>query len=133
MVSKGVVTKTYDGKATVTIKRSSACGHDCGECNLCKNPLIETEVLNPIGAKVGDAVLIDADTKAVIKNAFLLYILPVITFFVSYALAGALFKAGYVKLLFVAVCLVLWFLYMRRYSKKNTITSIAREVVYEKD
>lgn len=133
MVSKGVVTKAYDGKATVVIKRSSACGHDCGECNLCKNPLIETEVLNPIGAKVGDVVLIDADTKAVIKNAFLLYILPVITFFVSYALAGVLFKAGYVKLLFVAVCLVLWFLYMRRYSKKNTITSIAREVVYEKD
>lgn len=133
MVSKGVVTKTYDGKATVVIKRSSACGHDCGECNLCKNPLIETEVLNPIGAKVGDTVIIDAGTKAVIKNAFLLYILPVITFFVSYALAGALFKAGYLKVLFVVICLILWFLFMRTYSKKNTITSIAREVVYEKD
>ncbi len=133
MISKGVVTKTYSDKATVVIKRSSACGHDCGECNLCKNPMIETEILNPIGAKVGDTVLIEASNGAVIKNAFLLYILPVIVFFVSYILAGALFKAGYLKFIFVAVCLVLWFLYMRTYSKKNTITSIAREVIYEKD
>ena len=133
MVSKGVVTKTYSNKATVLVQRSSACGHDCAECNLCKNPEIETEVLNPINAKEGDTVVIETDTPKVLKNAFMLYMLPVIIFFVSYMVGVCLTDFLPFRIVFIGVCLVIWFLFIRTYSKNNPITSIAKEVIYEKD
>ena len=51
MTGEGIVVKSNGNTATGKIKRSSACGHDCGECNLCKNPDIEVDILNPINAK----------------------------------------------------------------------------------
>ena len=133
MVSKGVVTKTNGDYATVLVQRSSACGHDCGECNLCKNPQIETNVLNPINAKAGDTVVIETDTPKVLKNAFMLYMLPVIVFFVSYIMGVQLTEFLTFRIALICVCLLLWLLFIRTYSKKHPITSIAKEVIYEKD
>ena len=131
MQGKGIVIKTGGTEATVRIRKSSACGHDCGECRVCNNPEIEINVANTIGAKDGDTVIIGADTSSVLWNASLLYILPVIGMFVIYMVLNAL--PAYVTILSVAIWIVLWFAFMRRKSKNTNIKSCILEVVHEKN
>lgn len=133
MVGKGVVIKTDGITATVKVHKSSACGHDCGECRLCSNPEIEVEILNPIGAKVGDTVTIGTDTAKVLKDAFMLYMLPIIGAMVVYALSGVLLDNIALKVISVAMWIAVWFMYMRFYSKRRVTMSSAQEVVNEKN
>ena len=129
MTGEGLVIKTCGNTATVKIKRSSACGHDCGECNLCKNPDIEVEILNPIGAQKGDRVKIGTDTAKVLKSAFLLYMLPIIGALVLYiALSSFDIATGYLigaEVLWIA----LWYAFIRYYSKHNITMSCALEIL----
>ena len=87
MQGKGIVINANGENATVRIRKSSACGHDCGECRVCNNPEIEVEVVNSADAKAGDTVLIGADTVGVLWSAFLLYILPIIGAFAVYIIS----------------------------------------------
>lgn len=80
-----------DGTAQVVHIRQSACSGDCHQCAGC-GAAQETMVLtaqNPIGAREGDLVLLDSETAPVLKAAAVLYILPLVLFFLGY-LAGAL-------------------------------------------
>ncbi len=131
MQGKGIVIKTDGTNATVRIRKSSACGHDCGECRVCNNPEIEISVANPIGAKEGDTVIIGADSSSVLWNTFLLYILPVIGMFVIYMVLSSL--PVYITILSVVLWLALWFVFMRRKSKNVNIKSCILEVVHEKN
>ncbi len=129
MTGEGIVIKTKGNTATVKIKRSSACGHDCGECNLCKNPDIEVEILNPIGAVVGDRVKIGTDTAKVLKSAFLLYMLPVIGALAIYIVLSSFnIATGYcigAEVLWIAV----WYVFICHYSKHNIAMSRALEIL----
>ena len=50
MTGKGVVVKTDFKIATVRIRKSSACGHDCGECRACGGAEFLATVTNSVGA-----------------------------------------------------------------------------------
>ena len=78
MTGKGVVVKTDFKIATVRIRKSSACGHDCGECRACGGAEFLATVTNSVGAKVGDTVIIGAPSGKVLAYSFLLYILPIL-------------------------------------------------------
>ncbi len=133
MVGKGIVIKTDGITATVRVHKASACGHECGECRLCSNPEIEVEILNPIGAKVGDTVTIGTDTSEVLKSAFMLYMLPIIGAMAVYALSGVMFNTIALRVIAVAAWIAVWFIYMRFYSKQKVTMSSAQEVVNEKN
>ena len=64
------VTKSHDnGMATVLLVRESACSGDCHKCSGCgaaKETMI-FEAANPIGARPGDIVVIESETKSVMK------------------------------------------------------------------
>ncbi len=133
MTGKGIIVKTNGATATARISKSSACGHDCGECRLCNNPQIEVEILNPINAAVGDTVLIGTSTSKVLRDTFLLYMLPVIGAIIFYAAGSALFHSVIYASALVAIYLTLWFIAMKHYSKNKVAMSSALEVVYEKN
>lgn len=78
-----------DGMAQVLHVRQSACSGDCHKCAGCG--AAEEKLLflakNPIGAKPGDTVMVESETAPVLRGAAVLYVLPLILFFLGY-LAG---------------------------------------------
>ena len=50
--------------------------------------------LNPIGAYPGDTVVVSTDSKPVLAAAAVLYILPLILFFLGYLLGACLWESG---------------------------------------
>ena len=82
-----------DGTATVLCIRESACSGDCHKCSGCgaakESILLQAD--NPIGAQVGDLVKVESATGPVLKAAVVLYMLPLVLFFLGY-LAGYLLQ-----------------------------------------
>ncbi len=77
-----------NGTADVICIRESACSGDCHKCSGCgaaKEAVILTAD-NPIGAKTGDFVKVVSDTAPVLKAAVVLYVIPLILFFLGYYL-----------------------------------------------
>ena len=77
-----------DGTAAVIHIRESACSGDCHKCSGCgaaKEAVIFTAD-NPIGAAPGDLVKVESSTAPVLKAAVVLYVLPLVLFFLGYYL-----------------------------------------------
>lgn len=77
-----------DGTASVIHVRESACSGDCHKCSGCgaaKEAVIFTAD-NTIGAVPGDLVRVESSTAPVLKAAVVLYVLPLILFFLGYYL-----------------------------------------------
>ncbi len=78
-------------KAEVEVLRGTACGDDCGSCEVCHYASkIRVEARNPIGASVGDRVEIETSTSKVLGAAVLVYVVPFVLFFIGYAIAALL-------------------------------------------
>ena len=75
-----------DGTADVIHVRESACSGDCHKCSGC-GAARETVIFtagNPIGARPGDLVKVESSTAPVLKAAVVLYVLPLLLFFLGY-------------------------------------------------
>ena len=85
-----------DGTAQVVLSRQNACSGDCHKCSGCGavGQTLTVVAQNPIGACVGDGVIIRSKTAPVMKGALVLYILPLLLFFLGYALGAALHWNG---------------------------------------
>lgn len=85
-----------DGTALVIHIRESACSGDCHKCSGCgaAKEAIELKAENPLGAKVGNIVTVSAQTGPVLKAAAVLYVLPLVLFFLGYWLGAAGFGFG---------------------------------------
>lgn len=83
------VKETYDdGTALVVHVRESACSGDCHKCSGCgaaKEAVLFTAD-NPIGASRGDLVKVESATGPVLKAAVVLYVIPLVLFFLGYYL-----------------------------------------------
>ena len=127
-----------DGTATVFVIRESACSGDCHKCSGCgaaKETLIFT-AQNPIQASRGDLVKVESATGPLMKAAAVLYVLPLVLFFLGYylgtlpgnfgALGGCL---GFV----LGIALVV--VYDRKVVKKSnlgyTITAYAADALIQ--
>lgn len=114
--------------AEVEVTRRSACGHDCAKCGGCGG--LETQTLyvtarNHADAGIGDRVLIEGETGRVLGFAVLVYVLPIVLFFVGYAAASVLSAGSAVSALsggvLFAAGLVAAVLYSREMKRKNDI------------
>lgn len=117
-----------DGTAQVIHVRESACSGDCHKCAGC-GAAKETMLLtarNPIGAREGELVILSSKTGPVLAAAAVLYVLPLILFFVGYGLGAALWSQGALTAgLAFALGLGLAVLYDRRVAgKKKTVYTI---------
>ena len=135
MTQKVMVKACYpDGTAQVLHLRQSACSGDCHQCSGCgaaQEALLLT-AQNPLGAKPGDMVVIRAETGPVLQGAAVLYMLPLVLFFLGYALGAALWQMGaLVGCLAFAASIAVCVLYDRKIARKKktiyTITEFARK------
>ena len=120
-----------EGRAEVIRVRESACSGDCHKCSGCgaaqQTMLLTVE--NPIGARVGDLVVISSGSAAVLKAAAVLYMLPLLLFLAGYLVGQLLWQRGpLLGLCGVVMGIAFIKLYDKRLSKKEivyTITSFA--------
>ena len=133
------VKEAYDnGTATVLLVRESACSGDCHKCSGCgaaKETVLFTAD-NPIGARRGDLVKVESDTGTVLKAAVVLYVLPLVLFFLGYYLGDVLGSMGaLVACLGFVLGVVIVVLYDRTVVKKKnigyTITAFAGDAILE--
>lgn len=88
-----VISSNY---AEVKVRRASACAaaHNCGSCDHCSMldnaPEIVVKAENPRGATAGETVTVESSTATVMKAALVLYILPLVLFFLGYAVGVVL-------------------------------------------
>ncbi|MBQ1847916.1 MAG: SoxR reducing system RseC family protein [Clostridia bacterium] len=112
MTAEGTVIRIIDDThASVKTVRKSACA-EChkksdGGCRACDiflgSDTIEANVINKIGANVGDQVVIESSSSYVIFAAAIVFILPVLTAILSYCLFAFAFSlAEYAPLAAVA-------------------------------
>ncbi len=123
------VRKTYDdGTALVSALRESACSGDCHKCAGCgavqQTLLFRAE--NPIGARPGELVTVTADSGPVLAGAAVLYLMPLVLFFVGYFAGAAFWNLGAaIGCLAFALGIAGVVLYDRLVArKKNTVYTI---------
>ena len=85
-----------DGTALVIHVRESASSGDCHKCSGCgaakETLLLKAE--NPIGACRGDLVKLESASGPVLKAAAVLYMLPMVLFFLGYFVGDRLWQLG---------------------------------------
>jgi len=89
---RGVVEKSSPQKAVVRIEQSSACAtcQSRGACQVQNDKIFLVEVVNDLGAKVGDVVEISMPSGSVIKASLAVYALPVLGLILGALSGGAL-------------------------------------------
>lgn len=84
---RGIVMRTGVETAWIKVVPSEAC-EGCsshGSCGAQRGDM-EVEVLNPMGAKEGDRIVVDMETASLLKASFLLYVFPIICMIAGAAL-----------------------------------------------
>ena len=95
MIQTAKVTRVLEnGTAEVSVKRQSACGHDCSKCGgRCSELMVSSTVsvvaANPVRAMPGDMVRVESSTGGVLKAAVVVYLVPFLLFFLGYFLCAA--------------------------------------------
>jgi len=116
-----VIRIVTDTVVKVAVKRKSACSGDCHTCHGCPHPdeIVMVNADNFVGAQVGDDVIVSSDTGRVLKLAAMLYLMPMVLFFLGYFLTpvgeGArLLVGGADFVVGILICV-----YVSRGMKKN--------------
>ena len=120
MIQTAKVTKILDnGTAEVSVKRQSACGHDCEECAGCgvTGAAVQARAANPIGAKPGQKVVVQSDTQKMLGIVALVYLTPVVLFLVGYFATIAVASAP-IRYLFGGIGFVLGILIAVAYDRR---------------
>lgn len=87
--------------AEISVARQSACAHDCHECAGCGGTAapVHAVVRNPIGAQKGQKVVVESSNRQIFGVVLLVYMIPVLMFFIGYFTAARFFGE--------ALCIVL--------------------------
>ena len=127
-----------DGTADVILVRESACSGDCHKCSGCgaaKETMI-VRAQNAIHAGRGDLVKVESATGPVMKAAVVLYVIPLVLFFLGYylgSLPGNFGALGGCLGFALGVAIVVW--YDRAMGKKSdmiyTITAYAGDALIQ--
>jgi sigma-E factor negative regulatory protein RseC len=81
VTEQGVVIKINAGAAWVKASKTGAC-EGCSARGSCHSSgggeEMEVEVINEVGAKVGDRIVLSFETGSLLKATFLLYVFPIL-------------------------------------------------------
>ena len=136
MTQQGTIKKLLpNGLAEVEVTRRSACGHDCAKCGGCGG--LETQTLyvtarNHAHASVGDRVLLEGETRQVLGFAVLVYLLPLVLFFVGYGVGAGMKLGGGLSALIGGVLFVIGILTAMWYSHKLKLRNEAPFAITER-
>lgn len=112
MEEKALVTGIKDDKIKVKIIRVSQWGDNCADCGGgCKENSLELELRNEVGAKLGDIVLIETATKSFMKQAYLVYGIPlsalIVGIFIGFYGKISILKDNEINAVFIGVSMML--------------------------
>ena len=99
MKQEGVVKSVSGELCEVVIRRKTACGDNCASCGACRMKFQSVMAKNQPGAESGDYVTIETDSKKVLFSAFLVYILPISVFIISFLTAQKMSARGSIVLI----------------------------------
>ena len=120
MKEEGFVKSVSGELCEVIVKRKSACGENCASCKAgCEAKEHLCIAKNLVGAKVGDKVFLEMDSKKVLKSAFLVYILPILAFLTVFVVAGEQGLNESMSALCAAGGSVIAFLCVSMYAKRK--------------
>lgn len=94
MTQRAVVKRRLsENRVEITVRRMSACSHNCADCAGCASMIHTPEIVavaeDAFGTKAGQQVTVESASAPVLWYAFLLYLLPFAAlFWVSVALQG---------------------------------------------
>lgn len=124
MKQKVMVRSVSGETAQVQHHRPTACHGDCSKCaGGCGTMAAQEEIVvtaqNLIGAKVGDTVYIEGETKKVAWAILLVYVMPVVLFLIGYFLGQQWDRGNLIGILGFFLGLVLAVLESRRQRKRG--------------
>lgn len=125
----GQVVDAKDGKAWVAVERKTTCEScavqkGCGTSVLSKvigKKIATIEVDNTLDVKVGDHVELAMNDDAIVSGSLMLYMLPLIAFFLMAILAHSLFSHELVTILSSLLGLAAAFFMLRRYTQSESV------------
>ena len=126
----GTVVEINGDIARVECDRQSACDmceNAAGCAEKCKK--VCATASNTVNATVGDRVEIETDTSKVLKNAFIVFLLPIVFAIASYFLAKALLGESLaIVVTFIVLVFSLLFLsfVLNKAEKKQAVSRIVR-------
>ena len=94
--------ESLEGKyAVVSVRRESACSGDCHKCAGCGavTQTLQVKAENLISARKGERVYIESVGSTVLWAAVLVYLIPLVGFFLGYFLGNLWDRRGLVSLL----------------------------------
>ena len=100
-----------DTHAEISVPRKSACGHDCEECAGCgvSGVSVYVKALNTVGARPGQKVVVESDTKKMLKIVSFVYLIPVILFLAGYLIMLACNTSVAVAGAVLGILLAIWY------------------------
>ena len=124
MKQKVMVRSVSGETAQVQYHRPTACHGNCSKCaGGCGAMAAQEEIVvtaqNLIGAKVGDTVYIEGETKKVAWAILLVYVIPVVLFLIGYFLGQQWDRGNLIGILGFFLGLVLAVLESRRQRKRG--------------
>ena len=124
MKQKVMVLSTSGNMARVSYHRPTACHGDCSKCaGGCGSMAAKEEIIvsaeNLIGAKTGDFVYIEGETKKVAWAVVLVYVIPVVLFLAGYFLGQQWGYGNLIGVLGFFLGLALAVLESRRQKKRG--------------
>lgn len=126
----GKIEKIENNKATISVKRVSACGDNCKSCgSSCRQPSIYFETDLNGEYEVGDYVEITTENEVVFKQIAMLYGIPFVIMLAAIAIVQIIFSGNPNKDMLSAIgavlSLIVSFFILKAYDqkemKKNTL------------
>lgn len=93
MQQNAVVLQTEQGVATVRVMRQDACAHCQVGCGNGCTKTVQVTAQNPLGAKVGDRVVLESATGRLLAFSAALFCAPILLAILSYFLWISLFES----------------------------------------
>jgi sigma-E factor negative regulatory protein RseC len=116
----GIVISTDNNKTLVSVKRSTSCGDNCSSCSgSCKLLSHQVEVINNINAREGEWVELELEDSKILFAAFLIYIVPIIFFFIGYGISESIFRNSLIDIIIGLILSSIVYTYIKRYDKKH--------------
>lgn len=124
MKQKVMVLSTSGNMARVSYHRPTACHGDCSKCaGGCGSMAAKEEIIvsaeNLVGARTGDSVYIEGETKKVAWAIVLVYVIPVVLFLAGYFLGQQWGHGNLIGVLGFFLGLALAVLESRRQKKRG--------------
>ena len=111
----GKIIALKGNEALVAFQRSSMCNH-CKACGIRDEQTMETYVLNEMSAKEGDSVIVELNSKTILKASLIAYIIPLCAFLTGLVLG---IQFGNITAIVMPILFCLLSLFLLHYLDKK--------------